>query len=485
MQNIYNSVVRISANNRDIDYFNPSNIIINEPSIGTGFFITPKYIITCAHVIDTAEKIYFNIPTLTNTKYEATIKGICPTLDLAILETSNYKSDYVLNIPSVENINIQDKIFVVGFPLGRDKIKVTQGIISGLQDGYIQIDSAINSGNSGGPLLRTIDSKTYVVGIISSKVVNADGVGYAIPIELLKIFMGPKPSNRVYNSCNFLAKFSNTSESRIKMINQNLNNLSDTVKSGYTICSMSKISPLAEIGLSNGDLIINFDNKEISNFGEIKIIQNVSANLTNAELTNAELTNTNLTNAELTNTNLTNAEQSQYKVDLVDYVEKLIPNTEYNITTYSLKTNKVSKQKIKFSIKNLMGIKKIVPFMDEFESITIGGLVLSPLTVNLIERKSRISLRLRKYMLYTERFVPKILVVNLLPTSPFRISENINPGDIITKINGSNIRTIADVKKIFKKLNTNISFITFETDSGTIDTIDIDMIKSDIEKLKA
>jgi C-terminal processing protease CtpA/Prc len=248
---------------------------------------------------------------------------------------------------------------------------------------------------------------------------------------------------------------------------------------------MSKISPLAEIGLSNGDLIINFDNKEISNFGEIKIIQNVSANLTNAELTNAELTNTNLTNAELTNTNQTNAEQSQYKVDLVDYVEKLIPNTEYNITTYSLKTNKVSKQKIKFSIKNLMGIKKIVPFMDEFESITIGGLVLSPLTVNLIERKSRISLRLRKYMLYTERFVPKILVVNLLPTSPFRISENINPGDIITKINGSNIRTIADVKKIFQKLNTNISFITFETDSGTIDTIDIDMIKSDIEKLKA
>jgi len=453
MQNIYNSVVRISANNKDIDYLNPQNIIIDEPSIGTGFFITAKYIITCAHVIDTAEKIYFNIPTLSDTKYEAKIKGICPTLDLAILETIDYDSNFSLKIPNTENIDLQDKIFVIGFPLGRDKIKVTQGIISGLQDGYIQIDSAINSGNSGGPLLKKVDSEICVIGIISSKVINADGVGYAIPIELLNIFRGHKPENRVYNSCNFLSKFSNTSESRINMINHNLNG-SGTVKSGYTISNISKASPLLALGLSNGDLIINFNDKEISNSGEINItIDRESSKI-------------------------------EHKVDIVDHIERMIPGEEYPITTYSFKNNRINTDKIIFPTENLIGIKKIVPFMDHFESIVIGGLVITPLTINLIEKKTRISLKLRKYISYSERFTPKVVIVNILPNSPFRLSENIHPGDILSKINDSEIETIAEIRELLRKIKSVDKYVTLETDSGMIDTVSYNLIKDDIENIK-
>ena len=485
MQNIYNSVVRITANNRDIDYLNPNNIIIEGPSIGTGFFITSKYIITCAHVIDTAQTISFTIPTISNEKYEATIKGICPSLDLAILEAVNFKSKYKINMPKSENINIQDKISVVGFPLGRDNIKVTQGIISGLQDGLIQIDSAINSGNSGGPLLKQIDDYICVIGIISSKVINADGVGYAIPIQYLKIFTGQKSTNKIYNSCNFLAKFSNTSVSRIEMINKLLNSnqldpkQQNQIQSGYTLSKVSDKSPLVLNGMEEGDLITHFDSKIITNFGEIKTINNN----TKSQIDLNQYSVQDQINNPLNPLDSLNSLNMQYKIDLVDYVDSLIPEVEYNLSFYSFKTNSIQNKKIVFPIEDMLGIKKIIPFIDKFDSITIGGLIITPLTFNLIEKKTKILFKIKKYASYTERFYPKIIVTNILPTSPFRFNENINSGDIITKINNISVNTIQELKKILFELKPT-EYVTIETEANVIDTISYNQIKEDIEKLK-
>ena len=79
-------------------------------------------------------------------------------------------------------------------------------------------------------------------------------------------------------------------------------------------------------------------------------------------------------------------------------------------------------------------------------------------------------MHLRKYAYYTERFEPKVFVANIEPNSPFIISENINVGDIICKINGIKINTLDDINKIVNELSDN-QYITIETHNNYIDTI--------------
>lgn len=421
MQSIYNSIIRIITNNQDYDYLNPPNIKIEGQSVGTGFFISPTLIITCCHVVENGNTLFFTMPFLSNKKYKLNIVGLAPNIDLALVESIEYESEHYLKLDNSDLINLQDQIRVIGYPLGQDKIKATQGIISGIQFGNIQIDSAINGGNSGGPLLN---SSNNVIGIVSSKVSNASGVGYAIPTKLLNVFNPIDTNKKIYYSCNFLATFSNTSDSRIIMINEQSNS---NIISGYTVSFISKYSPLVNIDVNVGDLIIEFNNISINNFGELNL-------------------------------------KLAAKYDLIDYIDRLNTEKNYNIKFYSFKQNKIIETQLSFQNKNLIGIKKIIPVIDKLDYININGLIITQLTENLIEKYSKI----RKTLSSSDFLIPKLFVANILPNSEFILSENINQGDIIVKINDIEVFTIDDIKDILEKQN---KYLTFTTKKHSIDTI--------------
>ena len=425
MNLIYNSIIRIISYNIDYDYFNPPNIINDEQTIGTGFFIKPKIILTCAHVVENAKTLYYTIPTISDKKYKLKILGLAPDIDIAILLSIDYESPHILSLTNSDNIKLEDSIITIGFPLGQDKIKITKGIISGVQFSNIQIDSAINGGNSGGPLI--LNNK--VIGIVSSKVENASGVGYAIPSNLLYIFDRKKQSSIIYNSCNFYAKFSNTPNNYIKIINN------DVVKSGYTLSYIADYSPLKKFNIDIGDVIFEFDNKQINNFGEINI--------------------------------------NQFKYNLLDYIQRLNIDNEYMIKYFSKNNQSINTIIIKFSNQNMMGIKKIIPIIDKLDYINIGGLILTPLTQNIIVNNPT---KFRYFYKYNNVLISRVIVVNILPNSYFNISENINKCDIISKINNINIYTIDDIKNILKNISSNDRFLQIETNRNKLELIDVKCI---------
>jgi S1-C subfamily serine protease len=181
---MYSNIVRIVAHTTDFDFELPFKINGTATFSGTGFFINSNGdILTCAHVVSNASHVYIEIPSEGKQQYAATVLGVCPFFDLAVIHIEMYKNSTCCELeePNPADINaVQsgDETYALGFPLGQDNLKVTKGIISGQQMRMYQIDTPINPGNSGGPLLKN----GRVIGVNGAGMLFANNIGYAVPI---------------------------------------------------------------------------------------------------------------------------------------------------------------------------------------------------------------------------------------------------------------------------------------------------------------
>ena len=156
---------------------------------GSGvIFDSNGYLVTNNHVINGATEI--NVVDYNGNSYTAVVIRTDTTSDLAALKIEGNGFPY-LDFEDISNVNIGDRVIAVGNPLGLS-FSVTEGIISGLNRqvdnsgiGYIQTDVPINPGNSGGPL---VNSAKKIVGITTLKISNSEGLGCAIPTNVVKNF---------------------------------------------------------------------------------------------------------------------------------------------------------------------------------------------------------------------------------------------------------------------------------------------------------
>lgn len=162
--------------------------------VGSGFIFDPKgLILTNAHVVFGAQSI---VVTLDDGKsVHARIVGIDPIFDIAILRIRANKNTPYPTIPLGVSgkLHVGDDVLAIGNPLGLDQT-MTRGIVSALNRvlpetplslsrGMIQTDAPINPGNSGGPLL---DHCGRAIGINSEILEDAQNIGFAVPIDLVK-----------------------------------------------------------------------------------------------------------------------------------------------------------------------------------------------------------------------------------------------------------------------------------------------------------
>ena len=254
-------------------------------SSGTGFIYKiddgKAYIMTNNHVIDGANKtvVEFNDD---SERIESTIIGGDIYADIAVL-TIEDKGYSTIEIGEVESLKLGDTIFTVGSPMGINyKGTVTKGILSGKErmvevnlsssttDYYmkvLQLDAAVNPGNSGGPLC---DVSGKVVGIISLKIVQdeVEGMGFAIPIEdALNYASLIEEGGEISRPYLGISMIDLTEEYYLW---QNRITIPDNVSEGVAVLSVENDTPASKAGLQKGDIIIKINENSTGTLAEFR-----------------------------------------------------------------------------------------------------------------------------------------------------------------------------------------------------------------------
>lgn len=161
-------------------------------SLGTGFIIdSAGLILTNNHVVADADEIKISFTEAADEKpSDAEVVGRDPDLDIALIKVKNKREMVPALLGDSDAVEVGEYVMAVGNPFGQGH-SVTHGIISGKGRpapdfplaNYLQTDAPINPGNSGGPL---INLKGEVIGINNAIDQRAQGIGFAIPINLVK-----------------------------------------------------------------------------------------------------------------------------------------------------------------------------------------------------------------------------------------------------------------------------------------------------------
>ena len=267
-----NEVVGITT---EVTYTNFFGQTSSSAVSGSGFIVSPDgYILTNYHVIEYAYKGNYAITVMLHdgTRYEASIVGVEDCNDIAVLKIDASGLDPV-TFGDSDKLSVGDDVYAVGNPLGELEFSMTTGHVSALDRlittdesseaiNMFQIDAAVNSGNSGGPVYN---ANGEVVGIVTAKYsdTGVEGLGFAIPIndaakianDLItkgyvtgKAYMGVSIDER-YNS----------------MYSQYYN-----MPIGAFVKSVESGSCAESAGIQAGDIITRLGDVEITGYSDLK-----------------------------------------------------------------------------------------------------------------------------------------------------------------------------------------------------------------------
>lgn len=247
---------------RQVDFYT------GDLGFGTAFSIGNGIYATAHHVIASAEEIVLATPE--GDKADAVVIATDPADDLALL----YSELRTPSIPlgSALRLKVGQPVLAIGYPLALlDKPTATLGIVSAVGrslrvgdrvfEFLIQTDAAINPGNSGGPL---VNSSGEAVGVNSAIIAGAQGIGFAVPIDFVRVML------EIYRKYGRYAR--PTLGVYVAAINKAMASFYGLpVNKGLLVAAVQPGSYAEEAGVRRGDIIVAVDGKPVENVFQLRL----------------------------------------------------------------------------------------------------------------------------------------------------------------------------------------------------------------------
>ncbi|NER83518.1 MAG: PDZ domain-containing protein, partial [Leptolyngbya sp. SIO1D8] len=246
-----------------------------EQGLGSGFIVSEEgQILTNAHVVEGADTVQVTLKD--GRIFEGQVVGTDPFTDVAVIDIEAADLPTV-NLSDSDQLQPGEWAIAIGNPLGLDNT-VTVGIVSatgrssgqvGVADkrvDFIQTDAAINPGNSGGPLLN---EQGEVIGMNTAIIQNAQGIGFAIPINTVEQIASQLITNgqveHPFLGIRMLALNAQTQAAINAETNLNVQS-----EEGILVVEVMPNSPAIKAGLRPGDILLSVDGQPVTEPSEVQ-----------------------------------------------------------------------------------------------------------------------------------------------------------------------------------------------------------------------
>jgi serine protease Do len=440
---VKDTVVQVYSQVSEFNFFEPYKTPEQSEGYGSGFFINNKGdFITNYHVVAQAICVQIQIPSFGMERFDAEIIGVSPDRDIALLRLTREAREKVekklgkipfLTFGNSDLILRSQEVLALGYPLGQVRLKSTLGIVSGRERikyfGYIQITAPLNPGNSGGPALN-LDGE--VIGINSRGVLEAQNIGYIIPINEVRTALDDLYKVKLLRRPTLGCIFTSATPELVRY----LKNPGD---GGWYIAKVFENTLLESVGIKDDDMLYEINGYRVDIYGDI------------------------------------NVPWSEDKISFFELLNRSKLGEEINLVVYRHGIKKI----FTFNLENkyLPPIRQVYP---EFEEETvdyevISGFVVMQMTLNHLNVLIQRNPELVRYFKPELQHEPVLIITHVLPNSQAYKSRVLVPGEMIKEVNNIPVKTLEDFRKAVKK-SKDTGYLTIRADDNLYSVMDVNKI---------